>query len=309
MRIHGVEVRDAAAEAFPMWAARLVVTARDEGWARRGAEAAAGFATSVIGCDAEAGVERRLSPDETPDGRPGCATLLFTRDRAELERVLVDRIGQAVLTCATAACFDGLPDADRRHDAGRRVAMFGDGFEAAERRGGRTVWRVPVTEGEFVVEETFGLERAVGGGNFLVLARDRDAALEAAEAAAAAMEGLAGVALPFPGGVSRAASKVSARRHPSLPASTHEAFCPGLRDRVEGSRVPQEVGSVLELVVDGLDARAVGGALRAGILAACRSGVVAIDAAEFGGRLGELRFPLRELLEGAEGGSRGEDGR
>lgn len=301
MKIDGVEIRDAAAEAFGMWAARLVVTAADERWVRAACSAVTGFATSIIGCGVEAGVERELSPPETPDGRPGASVLLFTVERETLEDRLVERIGQGILTCPTAACWDGLPDAVERTDAGRRVSLFGDGHQERGDADGREVWRVPVTEGTFTVEHAFGLETAVGGGAFLILARDRGAALDAADAAVEAVRGRAGVILPFPDGVSRAASKVSSRRYPYLPASTNERFCPTLREDGE-TRIPDEVDSVLEVVVDGLDEEAVRDAMADAIRAACRPGVVAVDAASFGGRLGDLRLPLREILAGRDTG-------
>lgn len=292
-----MEIRDAAAEAFEMWAARLLVTAADERWVRAACASVTGFATSIIGCGVEAGVERELSSPETPDGRPGASVLLFTVEREDLEDHLLRRIGQAVLTCPTAACWDGLPDARERADAGRRVALFGDGHQERGSAAGRDVWRVPVTEGIFTVEHDFGLQTAVGGGAFLILARDRAGALEAADAAVEAVRGRAGVILPFPDGVSRAASKVSGRRYPYLPASTNERFCPTLRDADE-TRIPEEVSSVLEVVVDGLDEERVRDAMADAIRAACRPGVVAVDAASFDGRLGDLRLPLREILSG-----------
>lgn len=296
MEIGGTPIRDAHAEAFPMWAARLCITALGPEWAFSAARSATGFATSIIGCDCEAGLERTLAPEETPDGRPGVSILLFTRDREDLGDVLLRRIGQSILTCATAACFDGFPDASERTPAGRRVSLFGDGHERREEADGRTLWRIPVTEGIFTTEESFGLRPGLGGGNFLVLGGSPEAALEAAVAAAAAMRDRPGVILPFPAGVSRAASKVGARRHPSLRASTNDRYVPGLPPE-SGSALPEEARSVLELVVDGVDEEAVRSAMRAGIIAACRPGVAAIDAAEFGGRLGSVKLPLREIVE------------
>lgn len=294
MEINGVAIRDSAAEAFDMWGARLVLTARSRRWTEACAAAVTGFATSVIGCPVEAAVEERLEPDATPDGRPGASVLLFATERTGLEKALVDRVGQCVLTCATAACWDGLPDAPDAHDAGRRVALFADGHEERVDRHGRDTWRVPVTEGDFLVEHALGVRPAVGGGNFLVIAVDREAGLSAAEAAAEAARG-PGVALPFPGGISRAASKVGARRHRFLRASTNDPFLPELRDSDE-SALPDDAASVLEIVVNGLAEPEVRAAMARGVEAACRPGVLAIDAASFGGRLGDRRLPLRELL-------------
>src|SRR5215470_3355214 len=235
-----------------MRAARVLITARSNAWARTAAQSMTGFATSVIGCKVEAGIEAELLPQETPDGRPGVSVLLFGFDADGLRGRLVDRVGQTVLTCPTTACFDGLPEAT---------------------------------------------ERVIVGGNFLILATDQDAALAAAEAAVEVMRKVRGVVLPFPGGIVRAGSKVGAKRYKTMIASTNDAYCPTLRGRTDvTSELPEGVNSVLEIVVDGLDRPAIESALRAGIDAACRPGVVAISAGNYGGKLGKHHFPLHTLL-------------
>ena len=294
----GVEIEDTFAEAFPMRGARIVITARSARWARTAALEMTGFATSVIGCKCEAGIERSMSEDETPDGRPGVSVLFFTMDTESLGKRLIERIGQTVLTCPTTACFDGLPDAEKRVDVGKALRVFGDGFQASKIVGGRRYWRVPVMEGEFLVAESFGVAKGIGGGNFLILAESDDAALEAAEAAVTAIEGTPGVVLPFPGGVVRSGSKVGSRSYRSLLASTNDAYAPTLR-AVTDSALPEGVNSVLELVLDGLDAPSIEQAMRVGIRAACRPGVRAISAGNYGGKLGPHHFPLRGILAAA----------
>ena len=229
MKIRGVEIVDTFAEAFTMRSARIIITAVSPRWAREAALKLTGFATSVIGCKCEAGIERVLEPSETPDGRPGVSILLMVMAKDELGKRLIERIGQTVLTCPTTACFDGLPDAPDRVRVGAGLRFFGDGFQSSKVIGGRRYWRIPVMEGEFLVQEKFGMIKGVGGGNFLILARSPDAALEAAEAGAEAMSGRAGVILPFPGGVVRSGSKVGSRRIKSMIASTNDAYCPTLR--------------------------------------------------------------------------------
>src|SRR5882672_7686120 len=187
MKINGVAIADTFAEAFSMRVARLVITGRTAKWAREAATKLTGFATSVIGCKCEAGIERELTAAETPDGRPGISVLFLTMDKTSLPEQLIVRVGQTVLTCPTTACFDGLPDAPDRLSVGRALRVFGDGFQASKVIGGKRYWRLPVMEGEFLVEETFGMLKGVGGGNFLILAEDADAALAAAEAAVAAI--------------------------------------------------------------------------------------------------------------------------
>ena len=298
MKLRGVAIEDTFAEAFGMRAARVVITARDARWAREAALKMTGFATSVIACKCEAAIERELTPEETPDARPGVAVLLFTMDRDSLSKRLVERIGQTVLTCPTANAFDGLPDAPDRVTVGKALRVFGDGFQASKVVGGERYWRVPVMEGECLLQESFGALKGVGGGNFLILAESAEAALGAAEAAVTAIDGTAGVILPFPGGVVRSGSKVGSKRYKSLLASTNDAYSPTIRP-LTASALPEGVNSVLELVLDGLDFDSIARAMRAGIDAACREGVVAISAGNYGGKLGPHHFHLRKIMEGA----------
>jgi len=293
----GVTIIDTFAEAFDMRAARVMITAASPRWARTAAESMTGFATSVIGCKVEAGIEADFEPGDTPDGRPGVSVLMFGFDANGLSSRLVDRIGQSVLTCATTACFDGLPEATERVKVGALLRHFGDRFQASKVVDGRRYWRIPVMDGEFLVEEAFGIQNAIGGGNFLILARDQAAALAAAEAAVAAMRAVRGVILPFPGGIVRSGSKVGARHYKKMIASTNDAYCPTLRGRLgTDSALPDGVNAVLEIVVDGLDRGAIEHALAAGIDAACRPGIVAISAGNYGGKLGKHHFHLHEML-------------
>lgn len=295
MELRGVAIEETFAEAFGMRAARVVITARDARWAREAALKMTGFATSVIACKCEAAIERELGPDETPDARPGVSVLLFTMDRESLGKRLIERIGQTVLTCPTANAFDGLPDAPDRVMVGKALRVFGDGFQGSKVVGGERYWRVPVMEGECLLQESFGALKGIGGGNFLILATSADAALDAAEAAVAAIDGMPGVILPFPGGVVRSGSKVGSKRYKSLLASTNDAYSPTLRP-LTASALPDGVNSVLELVLDGLDFEAIASAMRAGIDAACRPGVVAISAGNYGGKLGPHHFHLRKIM-------------
>lgn len=296
MEIRGVVIEDTFAEAFGMRAARVVVTARSLRWAREAALKLTGFATSVIACKCEAAIERELTPAETPDARPGVSVLFLTMDMESLGKRLTERIGQTVLTSPTASCFDGLPDAPDRILAGRSLRVFGDRFQMSKVVGGQRYWRVPVMEGECLLQESFGIQKkGVGGGNFLILADSIDSALTAAEAAVKAIEGMPGVILPFPGGVVRSGSKVGARGYKGMIASTNDAYCPTLRPRTT-TALPQGVNSVLEIVLDGLDAPSISRAMRAGIDAACRPGVLAISAGNYGGKLGPYHFHLRQVM-------------
>jgi formylmethanofuran--tetrahydromethanopterin N-formyltransferase len=223
--------------------------------------------------------------------------LLFGFGADGLGRQLVDRIGQTVLTCPTTACFDGLPGGAERVTVGGQLRHFGDKFQSSKYLEGQRYWRIPVMEGEFLVQETFGVQKGIGGGNFLILAESQHGALAAAEAAIEAMRGVRGVIMPFPGGIVRAGSKVGAKKYKNMPASTNDAYCPTLRGR-DGvtSLLPERANSVLEIVVDGLDRPAIERALRVGIEAACRPGVVEISAGNYGGKLGKHHFHLQALM-------------
>lgn len=297
MNLAGVAIDDTFAEAFAMRATRLVVTADTIRWARTAGESMTGFATSVIGCGVEAAIERELAADDTPDGRPGIAVLLFAVSRDALGKVVRDRVGQCVLTCAGTACFAGLTG-DAQVPLGRALRYFGDGYQSAKRIGERRYWRIHVMDGEFVCEDMAGVQRAVGGGNFLILGRSRAAVLAAAERAIAAMRQIPEVIMPFPGGIARSGSKVGSR-YKFLPASTNEAFCPTLKGIVASGLEP-EIAAVLEIVIDGLTEKAVGAAMAAGIRAACTEGaaggLVRITAGNYGGKLGPFHFHLHELM-------------
>jgi formylmethanofuran--tetrahydromethanopterin N-formyltransferase len=276
--------------------ARLLITAATPDWALEAARSMTGFATSVIGCKCEAAIERALEPGETPDGRPGVAVLLFAMDREGVGKRIVERVGQCVMTCPTTACFNGLPDAEKTAPLGATLRYFGDGFQASKVIAGERFWRIPVMEGEFLVAETVGVGTGVGGGNLIVLAPDDERALASAQAAVDAMRG-DGVALPFPGGIVRSGSKVGARTSKSMMASTNHQFAPTLRVQAGDTLVPEDVGAVLEIVIDGVSEKAVREAMRRGLHAAAGAGASHLSAANFGGNLGEFHFPLSELRD------------
>ena len=299
MQRNGVAIDDGFAEAFPMKATRILVTAHTLDWARTAAVSATGFATSVIACGCEAGIERELSPEETPDGRPGVAVLLFAMSGKELAKQLERRVGQCVLTCPTTAVYSGLHEGEAVA-LGKNLRFFGDGWQTSKMIGGRRYWRVPVMDGEFVAEETTHVVKAVGGGNLLLLARDTDAALAAAEAAVAAMRRVPNVVMPFPGGVVRSGSKVGSK-YAALGASTNDAFCPSLVGLVAKSELGPGTRCVMEIVIDGLTEADVAAAMRAGLDAGialgAAGGLVRISAGNYGGKLGPYHFHLHKLLE------------
>jgi formylmethanofuran--tetrahydromethanopterin N-formyltransferase len=294
MNSHGVEIEDTFAEAFEMWAARLLITARNHDWALTAARAATGLATSIIGCGCEAGTNDVPAAEQTPDGRPGVAALFFTTSRQGMEAQLLQRVGQSVMTSVSSACYNGL-DSDDKVRVGAKLRYFGDGLQSSKLIGGRRLWRVPVMDGEFVVEESFGVRKAVGGGNFFIIAENVDSALGAAEAAVAAIRPIQGVIMPFPGGIVRSGSKVSSR-YRGQAVSSNTAYCPTIRRQVP-TALNEGENAVLEIVIDGLTEESVREAMKTGVRAACRPGVKRISAGNYGGKLGQFRFDLRESVD------------
>lgn len=300
MQFNGVEVEETFAEAFPMVVGRILVTAANPNWAMIAGKTATGFASSIIMSPAEAAIEGGMVPPErTPDGRPGVFIQMWHRSRRELKVQMIMRIGQCILTCPTTAAFDALPDAVRRLKVGLALRKFGDGFQKRDKLGDRNVWRIPVMEGEFIIEDRFGVKKGVAGGNFIIMADSQPSALEAAEKAVEAMVAVEGVVLPFPGGICRSGSKVGSMKY-KLPASTNHPFCPTLRTSISDSKVPATVQSVYELVFNGLDEEIVKKATGVGIVAAAKTpGVVKITAVNFGGKLGPYQIQLVDALKSA----------
>lgn len=281
-----------------MQATRIIVTAHSKKWLNHAVASATGFATSVIACNVEAGVELYLDPSLTPDGRIGSAILLFSMSGSQLEQQIQDRVGQCILTAPTSAVYSGI-DRGKPVAMGKAIRYFGDGFQISKKLGEKRLWRIPVMDGEFVCEDITHRIDAVGGGNFLIIARDFESALQSAENAVAAIAEVAGTITPFPGGVVRSGSKVGSK-YPKLIASTNDAYCPTLRGLVE-TKLPDDANAALEIVIDGLTEDAVSQAMRAGIEAACSGdwskGIIEITASNFGGKLGKYQFHLHEILK------------
>jgi formylmethanofuran--tetrahydromethanopterin N-formyltransferase len=295
---NGVRIEDTFAEAFDMRATALIITAGDTRWARQAAVSATGFATSIIGCGIEAGIDSEIPEHDTPDGRPGVRILLFAASTSELQKQLLARVGQCVLTCHGTACYGDLDGVEALR-LGDGLRYFGDGWQISKRLGTQRYWRIPVMDGEFLCEGTTGLTKsAVGGGNLILIGRSQEATLRAADAAAAATGGVPGAIAPFPGGIARSGSKVGSK-YKFLPASTNDAYCPTLRGAVR-STLDSDTEAVLEIVIDGLAPEAVARAMRAGLAAAValgpENGAFRITAGNYGGKLGRHQFHLAQLL-------------
>jgi formylmethanofuran--tetrahydromethanopterin N-formyltransferase len=298
LTVKGVRIDDTFAEAFDMRATALLITADTARWAKQAAVTMTGFATSVIGCGCEAGIDRMVKASETPDGRPGVRVLLFATSTGELQKQLANRVGQCVLTSPGSACYSDLAGTENLR-LGNGLRYFADGWQISKRFGSRHFWRLPVMDGEFVCEATTGLTKtAVGGGNLLIMGANTETTRTAAEAAVDAMMAVADVILPFPGGIVRSGSKVGSK-YKQVIASTNHAYCPTLRSAV-ASELDQDIGAVLEIVIDGLSSEAVGNAMRAGLAALVKlgpkRGAVRVGAGNYGGKLGRHHFHLKDLV-------------
>ncbi|ACK51332.1 formylmethanofuran/tetrahydromethanopterin N-formyltransferase [Methylocella silvestris BL2] len=298
MIANGVRIDESFAEAFPMRGTAIIITAPNLKWARQAAVTMTGFATSVIGCKVEAGIDRDAPESETPDGRPGVRVLMFSMSTDMLQTQLVTRAGQCVLTSPGSACFNDL-DAPDRMPIGDQLRYFGDGWQISKKFLGRHFWRVPVMDGEFLCEGTVGLtKKAVGGGNLLVMGANFATTMNACEHAIEAMNAVDGAIMPFPGGIVRSGSKVGSK-YAGVPASTNDAYCPTLRG-VAKSALEEDIGCVLEIVIDGLDEKAVAEAMRAGLAAIVKlgpkDGALRVGAGNYGGKLGPFHFHLKDLL-------------
>jgi formylmethanofuran--tetrahydromethanopterin N-formyltransferase len=298
LKLGKTEIEDTYAEAFDIWVSRILITAKNEKWALEAANSAVGFATSIIFCPAEAGIEKTASPKETPDGRPGVIVEVCHPSKKKLEEQVLERVTQCMLTCPTTAVFNALAGGELIFDTGKKTKFFGDGFESKGELSGRAIWHVPVMEGDFIIEENFAAKKGVGGGNMLILGKTTDAALDAAETAIKAIHKVEGVITPFPGGVCRSGSKVGSLKYAKfLKASTNHPFCPTLRGKTPDFKLPEDVQSVYEIVMDGLSIENIQNATIAGVKAAASVvNVKRITAANYGGTLGPHKVYLKDAV-------------
>ena len=295
MKIKSTEIVDTFAEAFKMHGSRIIITAETKEWAMAAAQSITGFATSVIGCKCEAGIESEIPANASPDLRPGVSVLLFAMDSESLGKRLMERIGQCVMTCPSTACYNGI-DQGNEITVGGQLRYFGDGFQISKKIAEKQLWRIPVMDGEFLVDDVFKTKEAVGGGNILILGKDQNTTLKAAKSAVKAMREIPNIILPFPNGVVRSGSKVGSK-YKALIASTNDAYCPTLSSIVEKTEISKGINSVLEIVIDGLTLNAVEEAMYIGINASIKPGIKKISAGNYGGGLGQYQIQLHKLLE------------
>jgi formylmethanofuran--tetrahydromethanopterin N-formyltransferase len=296
LEINGVLIDDTFAEAFPCWCSMAVITAVTKTWAHKIALEATGFATSCIGCAAEAGIDYYVPTDKTPDWRPGYAVMVCNPSKKKLKEQMIERIAECVLTAPTAAVFNGLPNAEEKIPV--KLHFFGDGYERQVKVGERDCWAIPIMAGEFLCEEEYGIVKGVAGGNFLIMSDNQMSALIGAEAAVEAIDELEGAITSFPGGIVASGSKVGSHKYKFMNASTNEEYAPTIRDRVPNTKIPSGINAVFEVVIDGLDIHYVKKAMMEGIEAACGvPGVKRISAGNYGGKLGPHQIHLHDLFK------------
>ncbi|MBL4883267.1 MAG: formylmethanofuran--tetrahydromethanopterin N-formyltransferase [Planctomycetaceae bacterium] len=296
--INGVKIHDTFAEAFGVTGTRLIITAISKRWVQIAAQELTGYGTSVIACDAEAGVEQFMDEDQTPDGRPGVAVMLYAFNRESLGKAVVKRVGQCILTCPTTAVYNGVHDCikEKMMPVGKQLRYFGDGFQSSKVIGAERFWRIPVMDGEFFCVDSIGSFRGIAGGNLLIGAKTQLQSLEATEAAVREMDRCPGIITPFPGGIVRSGSKVGSQ-YKGLVASTNDAHCPTLSARSKSHLLP-ETTAMYEIVIDGNSEQAIATAMKKGLYAASQSpGVTEISGGNYGGKLGKHHFHLLELLD------------
>ena len=297
MIINGIKIEKTFAEAFPMKASRIIITAESKYWLKKAVDSMTGFATSVIACGCEGGIEKEIPPSKTPDGRPGMTVLLFAMNSESLAKQVLRRVGQCILTTPTTACFSGL-ETDEKINLGNAIRYFGDGFQISKKINNKKFWRIPVMEGEFIIEDKTSITSGIGGGNILIIGTSNKEVLKAGEAAVKEMKKIDNIILPFPGGIVRSGSKVGSK-YKNLIASTNDAYCPTLKG-ITKTNLDKDIECVLEIVVDGINEKDIALAMKKGISIICKKfnkGIKSISAGNYGGKLGPFHFHLRDIMK------------
>jgi formylmethanofuran--tetrahydromethanopterin N-formyltransferase len=291
-------VDDTYAEAFRSIYAEILITARDRYWVDQAVQACTGNASSTIMCDCEAGMSHYVDSGETPDSRPGAVVQFhvprFWKDRTErLEKALIVRVGQNVLTCPTTACFSTLRHSETYFKLGRKLSYFGDGHQYRDERFGRLGWVIPILGGEFFLDRRFGYRDGLMGGNLWYFGTTSDAAVDAAMKGVEAAK-RPGVIMPFPGGLAGSGSKAGSK-YKFIVGSTFAEYCPTLRGKPGvASRLPEGVTSVQEIIFNGCDLETIAIAMQAAITASRTTmGLERISAGNYGGKLGKSFIYLR----------------
>ena len=253
---------------------------------------------STVFGDAEGGIARWVEPKKTPDGRPGAIVQLWVlgygkKPIATLEDRLGRRMRQGILVVPTTAVFNAL-ESKTRFDMMKTVGHCGDGYEWVLDFKGRKMINVPIMMGyDFLIENYVGYQEGVMGGNLWMFCESVEAGLEAGEKAVEAILQVDGAITSFD--ICSAGSKPETN-YPEIGPSTNHWYCPTLKDKIQGSKVPSGIKSIPEIVIDGLDQATVKKAMKAAIEAMQNvKGLRTISAGNYGGKLGKYKLHLKEL--------------
>ena len=303
------EVEDTFCEAFEGLFVRLCVTANDEKWLTYAVRGATALPCTVFG-ESEAGIEKFLGEEETPDGRKGAIIQIWVGTEGgeakaiqKLEHEVAKRVRQGILVVPTTAVFDAFSlrcegceiKEEGSIDTLRKIGHCGDGYEEICEKFGREIIKIPIMMGEFIVERFFKYGKGVMGGNIWLFCERIKDALAAGERAVEAVNTVDGAIAPF--GVCAAGSKPETK-FPEIGPTTNHPFCPTLRGKLAETKVPEGVSAIPEIVIDGVSESVVKKALRS-VIESVRNekGVVKISAGNYGGRLGKFKFYLRTLIQ------------
>ena len=292
-----MEIEDTYCEAFDGLFARICVTAKDDKRLKRAVYSATALPCTVFG-ESEGGIEQWLNEHETPDGRKGAIVQLWVNygegAAQKLEYELSKRIRQGVLVVPTTSVFNAVDSSDGKIDVMDKIGHCGDGYESVEQRFGREVIAVPIMMGEFLVEHFLGYKKGVMGGNLWFFCESLEAALEIGEKAVDAVNRVEGAISPFD--ICSAGSKPETK-YPEIGPTTNHIYCATLKHRISGSKVPDGVNCIPEIVINGVSLDVVRAAMKAAIDSVLDvSGLVKISAGNYGGKLGKYKIYLDELI-------------
>ncbi|MDI9645726.1 MAG: formylmethanofuran--tetrahydromethanopterin N-formyltransferase [Archaeoglobales archaeon] len=297
LKLNDIPVEDTYCEAFDGIYSRFIVTAKHKWLLKKAAYGATALPSTVFG-EAEGGVEKWLSPHETPDGRIGAICQIWVQKSKKFYDVLMremgKRIRQGILVVPTTRVFNAT-DSETKFDAEINVGRCGDGYEWEEEMWGRKVIRVPIMFGEFIIERYIGYANGIAGGNVWFFCESEEAALEAGEAAVEALKQMDGVITSFD--ICSAGSKPETK-YPEMGPSTNHYYCPILKNKIPDSKVPDGVKSIPEIVINGINREVVEKAMYICLEVASKvDGVVKLSAGNYGGKLGQHKIYLRDIIE------------
>lgn len=289
-------LEDTYAEAFSGIYSRVLITADDDKTLQRAAYDATATPGTVIG-RVEGGIESWIGEKETPDGRKG-AILQFWYDEGNLDKFEVElsyRIRQDILVKPFTRVFDASIKPEGYIDTMKQVGHCGDGYEWEEHLYGRDMIVVPIAIPDFMIERKLGYSKGIMGANFWYMCKNKEAVLDAGRKALEDIEGVEGTITPFD--ICSAASKPETN-YPWIGPTTNHPYCPSLKNILdEKSLVPDGVGYIPEIVINGINRDSVEEAMRVGILAVLEvDDVLMVSAGNYKGQLGDHKIYLKELF-------------